>query len=209
MKTAQGFTLLEMLVAVTVFSLIMVAAVSGMRTMAQINTRIVATADRLDEMRSVSHVLRTMLESPHGGAGGASQGGTWAGRQRMLSSYFRGAPSRLEWLAPVTGVAGISGLHYLRLRVAGDQLVLDLAPHRQMQAEPDWNQRVASHVIVQSLDGFEAAYRDARDSTWKGDFDPESVSVPQAIRLRLRVKERFWPDLIVAPVTHTAGSPAS
>ncbi|MEO8118593.1 MAG: prepilin-type N-terminal cleavage/methylation domain-containing protein, partial [Rhodoferax sp.] len=54
----SGFTLLELLVVMTLLSIIMVGLVSALRTMAQTETKIDQRLQRLDEIR----VARTFLQ---------------------------------------------------------------------------------------------------------------------------------------------------
>ena len=53
-----GFTLVEMLVALTLMSLVMLGMASAIRTMAQTEERIDVRVDRADEMRVASGFIR-------------------------------------------------------------------------------------------------------------------------------------------------------
>ena len=56
-----GFTLVEMLVALTLMSLVMLGMASAIRTMAQTEERIDVRVDRADEMRVASGFIRSVL----------------------------------------------------------------------------------------------------------------------------------------------------
>ena len=202
MKRSGGFTLVEVMIAITVFSLIMLGAMTAMRTLGRVNTSVSATVARSDEMRSVSQALRRLLEQVHVSGGSRPASGTWGSPLGAggSSAYFEGDAREVTWLAPLMGVAGISGLHYLRLHVVRDALVLDIARHRRDQREPDWNEKVASPVLMTGVTGFEVAYRPAFDEPWAREHGmDEQEQGLQAVRIRLRAGDRYWPDLVVAP----------
>ena len=63
MSKSAGFTLVEVIVALGIFSLIMLATVSGYRTLGNTASTITRMTDRTDELRSVSAFLRDALEN--------------------------------------------------------------------------------------------------------------------------------------------------
>ena len=63
MPKSRGFTLIEVIVALGIFSLIMLATVSGYRTLGNTASTIDRMTDRTDELRSVSAFLRDALEN--------------------------------------------------------------------------------------------------------------------------------------------------
>jgi general secretion pathway protein J len=62
-QSSRGFTLIEVIVALGIFSLIMLATVSGYRTLGNTASTIDRMTDRTDELRSVSAFLRDALEN--------------------------------------------------------------------------------------------------------------------------------------------------
>ena len=64
MSRTAGFTLVEVIVALGIFSLIMLATVSGYRTLGNTASTINHMTDRTDELRSVSTFLREAFEMP-------------------------------------------------------------------------------------------------------------------------------------------------
>ena len=64
---AEGFTLVEVMVALTILSLVMMATVTGLRTLANTQSAIERMTSRVDEVRSVSIFLRDLLTSASSG----------------------------------------------------------------------------------------------------------------------------------------------
>ena len=106
MRAARGFTLVEVLVALAIFSLVMLTVVTGFRTLGNTASTIDRMTDRIDEVRSVSGFLRDALENSVVGA--ASGGGDALGfggnsANAPPSAFFRVAEDR-------AGVAGEDSL---------------------------------------------------------------------------------------------------
>lgn len=203
MKRASGFTLVEVVVAAAVLSLVMLATVTAMRTFGRAGEQISDRSESLVELRRVSEVLRQYLSQAHVGGGAINGGGTWAGLQRLQSVYFAGSASELTWLAPVLGAGRVSGLYYLRLYRDGPRLMLDMSRFNADADEPDWEVERITTVLLRDIDLLEVAYRADADGEWLSSFAETERSLPQAIRLRLRSDGRYWPDIVVAPPGHS------
>lgn len=203
-RPEAGFTLVEVMVATVVLSLILLTTLSAMRTLAQVDKKVQLTTARVDEMRSVSEAVRSMLNQAHSGSSAAGSGGTWSGLQRLQSAYFEGSSRTLVWMAPLSGASGVSGLHYLRLRQQRGELLLDIADYEAENLEPDWSRIIETSVLVTDLADLDMAYRVAADETWQASFDNDNGALPQAIRVRIRARDRYWPDLVVAPAAYQA-----
>ena len=57
-RLARGFTLVEILVAMSLLAVVMAATLSAMRTMAQTEVRVDERLQRIDQMRVVNGFLR-------------------------------------------------------------------------------------------------------------------------------------------------------
>ena len=82
---SRGFTLVEVMVALTILSLVMMATVTGLRTLANTQGAIERTTNRVDEIRSVSSFLRDLLESA---VVGEDMGGLSLGGGSSEATYF-------------------------------------------------------------------------------------------------------------------------
>ena len=72
-----GFTLVEVMVALSILSLVLLGTVTGLRTLASTQSALERKTSRMDEVRSVSGLLRDLMESAVVGSdgGGLSLGG--------------------------------------------------------------------------------------------------------------------------------------
>ena len=117
-----GFTLVEVMVALTILSLVMLATVSGFRTLAQTQTTLDRTINRVDEIRTVSHFLRQVVESAIIGqdAGGLTLGSVG----NSGSSFFDMNQSAIALKSAVMMGEGFGGTQYVRVAHEDSSIVL-------------------------------------------------------------------------------------
>ena len=107
---ARGFTLVELLVALVVLSLLMVGLMGAMRTLGQSADRIETRLRALDEQRVAQHFLREVLSRAAPVRPPASAG---SDQGRLL---FRAQADQLEWIGVMPARAGAGGLYHFRLQ---------------------------------------------------------------------------------------------
>lgn len=204
-RQQQGFTLVEIIIALVVLSLISLGSLTAMRTLADTQTKLNATVERVDEMRQVSRFLRNslrqaMLPPSSGGVGT----GIWAEMGRVGRGVLRHEADELVWLGPLDSVGGFPGLNYMRLyHDRGEQaLRLQIAPYHRDLENIDWNLFDEGYLLAESVDEFELAYRMSVDEGWARSLvknENETEDIPAAIRINIRAQARYWPEIIVAP----------
>jgi general secretion pathway protein J len=188
MREQKGFTLVEVVVALTVMSLLVLATLSAVRTLGDTHARVEATTLRLDEMRLVSQFLRNSLRQAVPVRTQARPGG-----------YTLGGAGELSWIAPLQGVEGVAGLQYKRLFLDGETLKIQFVPYHPSLESPDWGAAKA-HPLLHEVSEFTLAFRESAQQPWLAQWgDQENAVPPQTLKLQLRVRERYWPDLIIAP----------
>lgn len=201
----QGFTLVEIIIALVVLSLISLGTLTAMRTLADTQAKLNVTVERVDEMRQVSRFLRNSLRQamlpPSSGGVGV---GIWAELGRVGRGILRHEPDELVWLGPLDSVGGLPGLNYMRLyHNRGEQaLRLQITPYHNDLESIDWNLREEGYLLAGSVDEFELAYRMEENEDWVRSLvvnENETEDVPAAIRINIRAQERYWPEIIVAP----------
>jgi general secretion pathway protein J len=203
MKRAEaGFTLIEVLVATTVLSLVLMLTVSAMRMIGQSSARVAEAVDRNDEMRAVSLFIRNTIRQATTGSGtsdGQSGGGTWASVYSSESepAYFRGDDGAIAWLSPVSVFPGQVGRQYLQLKREDNTLILRASQYEDGAEPPDWESLGGGELVAGDVSEFRVSYRWAPGMEWS-DEQPDDASLPAAVKIRLKVRERYWPDLVVA-----------
>lgn len=185
MTAPRGFTLVEIIVSLTLLSMLTVLVLSSVRMLGDSQQRLEATVERLDEMRLVSRFLRNSL------------------RQAFLVPaansnlpFFEGQSRDLQWVAPLRGAEGFAGLHFMRLAYRDGVLAIQFAPYDADSVGPDW-QNARVFPLLTRVNEFELNYRGERGDPWLPRWDDGFRGPPGWVKLRLRVRERYWPELVV------------
>lgn len=201
-----GFTLVEMLVAMTLMSLLMLGMASAVRTMAQTEERIDVRVERADEMRVALGFIRSVL-----------------GRLSMrrvnsitnvgdMPFLFRGEANSVTWLGVMPARFGAGGRHAFRLAlesVQGDSaLVIRFIPWTGGGTPDDWG-GADSRVLVRGVTSLALTYEDARQAApqWVDQWS-RTDSLPAHIRIELNTHGGVWPLWVVATRTLPFGDRA-
>jgi general secretion pathway protein J len=187
----QGFTLVEVMVALTILSLILTVTVSALRTLGNTQAALERTTDRIDEVRSVSTFLRGLLEST--AVGNNSDFSTGGGDSD--ASYFRSGTDFLEFESTILFGERYGGSYLVRVAKENAQLVLRWQEPLVDRMPQDWMGK-PSRVIVEQLEEFTVATKEEYPMEWSqrrvGD-----LTVPALVRLNIKAAGRYWPDLIM------------
>ena len=190
---SRGFTLVEVMVAMAVLSLIMLATISGLRTLGNTQGAIDRMTERVDELRTISSFLRDTLETTVVGesSSGLSLGGTSSSSSK--STVFELSPTSLTWKSSILFGEGYGGTHLLRVAQEGDELVLRWQIPAANGVPEKWDD-APSRTMVHRLEEMEVAYRREFDGEWLQKWDKRGL--PALVRTRFKVAGRYWPDLI-------------
>lgn len=194
----QGFTLLELLIAMTLLSLLMGVLYGGLNTAIQGWTRGGERLEMINTLRLTEDFLRTRLRQSRT----VYRNDVASGQQRVV---FEGDAEQLIWVTPMLAHLGFGGLyvlqldwpdqHYLRLRwfpyQPGDgleEVVIDEA-------------HIGETVLLEQIEAFAIRYygppESGRDSEWQRRWD-NPMQRPELVSLQLTVDGRVWPALTVA-----------
>ncbi len=182
-----GFTIIEVVVALTILSLMMLAMVTAMRTMGDTQSRLQRVIDRSDEMRLVSRFLRRNISQA-------------AGVQRRKEgerngTYFEGTGSELIWVAPISAGTSVGGLNVAKLAISGNDLMLQMQVFTSPEEEPDWDV-VKKYILVENAESIVLGYRFNMDADWEEEWSQRNRN-PRSVRIMIKKEGRFWPELII------------
>jgi general secretion pathway protein J len=152
MKASKGFTLLELLVVMTLLSLLMIGLISALRTMAQTESRIDERFNQLNETRVFNNFLQKILTRV---SAAKMDDPAVLGKTRVpLFAY----ENSLTWAGVMPARPDVGGLHFFRLALesVGDQqaLVLRFAPMGPQPLLPDWSS-AESRVLLRDVADFQ------------------------------------------------------
>jgi len=187
----SGFTLVEMMVALAVMSMIMLATVTALRTLGSTQVSLERVTVRNDEIRSVSAFLRDALESA---VLGTSTGGLSAGGGLGDFTIFEARPSSLMWKTTLLMGESMGGSFVVRVALEEQDVVLRWQQAGSPGELREWN-TAPQRTLVTDVDQFAVAYRRGFGGTWEQEWDRRGA--PDLVRLRIQADERFWPDIIM------------
>jgi general secretion pathway protein J len=203
---AAGFTLVELLVVISLLSLVMLAMGSALRTTAQTEERVDARLRRVDDLRVADNFLRSVL----GRVSLRKRLGTIAIDESPY--YFLGRPQEMVWLGVMPARYGAGGRYLFHLGLedapGGQALVLRYLPFTQDGGTPDWS-RAESYVLVPAVTGFEIRFEDAvpEPPQWGAPWTLND-RLPQRVSFQIRSATDVWPDIVV-PMRTLPGSDSS
>lgn len=201
-KKPKGFTLLELLVVMTLLSLIMAGLVSAMRAMGQTERKIDARLEQLDNLRAARAFLQQTLSRVSAlplDANGAS------GKTVIP---FTASSDSLSWVGILPARANLGGRYFFRLAIEHvdntPALVIRFAPWRPDLIFTDWPQ-AESRVLFPDMQqlkvqaqGLPKSGQDAA-ATWPNGWQdgwPMADVPPEQVRLTLVDAQGNWPEWI-------------
>jgi general secretion pathway protein J len=193
-RPQRGFTLIEVVLALSVTALIMLGLVSALAAFGSSGSRVDAHLQRVDEMRLVSSFLRDVL-------GRTPRAYRYTDADRGQVGLFSGGDRRLDWVGVMPARHGVGGLYHMALALQPSgrdsaDLVLSYAPFEGAR-EPESADLVSSRVLVAGVERFDIAYRvDELDAAWQPQWSG-SEAPPDLVQLNIAADGRAWPPLVV------------
>jgi general secretion pathway protein J len=192
-----GFTLLELLVSLSVLGLVLIALNQGVQTalgMWGVQSRQIIKTKDLD---ATARILRTVLmQIPVSASASINPGSP------PVAIAFTGNADELKFVGNLPTGLGTDSYADITLGLSGKRLVLHWLPHRHELGGPAPAANVTE--ILQGVERLDLAYWGPREpsapATWLAGWD--GPSLPNLLRVRLGFAAgdlRQWPDLIIAP----------
>ncbi|MBS1225343.1 MAG: prepilin-type N-terminal cleavage/methylation protein [Proteobacteria bacterium] len=186
-----GFTLLELVVAITLMGLVLVVVYSGLRLGLNSWDSGEARAEATNRLRLVEEFLRRQLAQ--------SMTVYQTSDRQERTVVFTGQADRIEFVAPMLAQLGQGGLYRVRIEAGDGRLWIRWRPY--LPADPTAGEERET-VLLEGVSGVEWAYfgtegDDDPQPEWRSDW-AGSVRRPLLVRLNLTLQGESWPDLVVA-----------
>lgn len=192
MSRQSGFTLLELLIALTLMGLVLALLYGGLRLGIRSWDAGEARAEAGNDMRLVQEFIRRRLRES-------------VTVYRSDESYgrvpvFAGEPESIRFVTPMLTHLGLGGLYEVRLGVVEDdgigRLVMRWSPYRAEDLDEVGG---AERVLVEDVSTAQWAYFGAvavdEEPQWYERW-PNPRERPRLVSLRLTVRGEPWPTLV-------------
>lgn len=206
MTRARGFSLVELLLAVTLLAAGLALAFATLRNATGASERAEAQAQRAERLRAVQSFLRTEV----GAAMPVPLAAPEPGEDPVV---FEVAPDRLRFVAPMPGYLSRGGPHVLEFRLVpgpgGRRLEFQhalLMPEGAL--EPERPPEVLLDGIADARFAVRSVLPDGSPGPWRSDWD-QPAFLPRLVRLELEFADpnAAWPDFVAAPRLGTSPPP--
>ncbi|MDH3918344.1 MAG: prepilin-type N-terminal cleavage/methylation domain-containing protein [Rhodospirillales bacterium] len=193
-----GFTLVELLVALTLLGLIFVALFGGLR----FGTRTWETGNQRSEAFAEVEVMQSLLRRQ------LAQAVTLR-TPKGDQAVFVGEGDRLGFAAPGPSQTGVGGLYLFEIFTEpsdeNHRLVLRWQIHRPALEFPLDDEESKRRVLLENVEGLRFSYfgdtEKRKDVQWNDSWS-DLEFLPKLVLIEVALPSgdgRYWPDLIVAP----------
>ncbi len=189
MNGQRGMTLVEVVVASVILSLVMLATVTALRTFGNTYDKVGRQIASIDRMREVSQFLRQSLGNAVAEAG-----------------RFDGDDSEVIWMAPLDRAGSAAGLQHMRLSLKASQLILSFAPYDPAAtsgSEPAWASVVPDFPLLEDVTSFVVSYKVTPTGGWQPQPQTAATNgevlttAPWEIGLAISAAGRQWPPIMI------------
>jgi general secretion pathway protein J len=196
LKGSRGFTLLELLIALSLLALMALYLSAGIGTGRRVWETRASIEDR-ETLTAVREFLRQRIEE------------TWPAHKRLASDEIRlvfdGSEDRLEFVSPLEAGANWSGLYQFVIRAGGEGQVRNLEIAGDLFRPQEQSTAAKFHrPLLVAVEAIHFAYfgSPSPDSppVWSSTWPP-AQGMPYLVRIKVDFPEgdpRRWSDLIIS-----------
>ena len=190
---SSGFTLIEVVVALALASLVALGLTTALKTVGDAGDRLDKIAFRSEDARVVVAFLRQIVQSASARQGPSVNG-------LPAKAYFQGGEGSLEWLGVMPARYGAGGLYHFRLELLFEDggegsLILRYMPFVPRPELPDWSLGKV-HLLAKGVDSMSLAYQGRDELEWGPSWLLQDV-VPGKLAFKLSAKKTGWPEIVV------------
>ncbi|MCF6263960.1 MAG: prepilin-type N-terminal cleavage/methylation domain-containing protein [Xanthomonadales bacterium] len=197
LQRTDGFTLIEMLLAVTLMAAILALVYGGMQATTRATLRgemlISATQSMRMTHQFVSRQIHQMLPMHWDGEGEEAQ-------------MFLGDVGSITWIGPMPGYLGFGGPQLQRLEVGNGEKGREL--HFRHAILVDGKSELEAQdpiVLLENVDNLQFEFlksdEEEKSASWQAEWE-EAGALPLAVRLSLEFTDTginlVWPDLVAS-----------
>ena len=197
-RAQQGFTLMEVIVAISLMAFALALAFGSLRGATRATERSEAVARGDEQLRAVQGFLRTQLT-------GAMPVAFEFNSETGEATFLRASPAKIQFVATMPGYLSRGGPYLQTLELVpgknGRQLVFQ---HQLLGSEGALEAEREPVVLLEGVGegGFEVRALDerAQPGRWEREWEV-SAQLPPMLRLRLAFRDpgRNWPEFVVSP----------
>lgn len=200
----SGFTLVEVLIALTIMSMLMLLTNSAFFSMSQSYQRLSESATLTSDLRLLTAFIDNQLSHMRPLA---------IREQDNLNIYFAGFSDRVRFTGALPAHRGGGGLHFLEINRSSNPpalVIADTAAAKESDFFNDssidtWNRTVLSEDI-QAIDISYFGTKDNETADWHRDW-LNQPRLPELIRFEFDLgSDHEWPPLVVALHTKSVAS---
>lgn len=199
----RGFTLIEVIVTLSLLSILMLSMGGVMQTIAQTSERVDQRIDRVDEIRLAAHVLRQVLNRISG------QKISPLGKTSPPIVQFKADATSIEWLGVMPARPGIGGRHFFRLQIetarGESNLVLRFLQWVPEQTKMNWSS-AESRIIARNITKLQIQAQGYPRSGgaipvgwplgWVIGW-PVDDALPERVKIQLSGLHGEWPEIVI------------
>lgn len=199
----RGFTLIEVIVTLSLLSVLMLSMGGVMQTIAQTSERVDQRISQADEMRLAAQMLRQVLSRVSG------QKISPPDKTSPPIIQFKADETSIEWLGVMPARPGVGGRYYFRLQVetarGESHLVLRFLQWSPAQTKRDWN-AAESRIIARNITKLQVqaqGYPRSGSSTpvgwpsgWVSGW-PIDHTLPERVKTKLAGLRGEWPEIVI------------
>lgn len=194
MKIAHGFSLMEVLAALALLAVLLLAVYSGVRSTTVSVSHGSAVIARLDEVRSAREFLRKQLSS--------ATALPWKIRQENVPVVFEGDSTHVRFVSALPGYLGKLGPQVIEITVAdeGEEGKTLKARFSPLPGSQSTVAAGAEDFLLTHVRSLRIRYAARGSSAWLDQWN-EPMALPATVEISVVAEEGAdaWPPLVVSP----------